>query len=276
LAPVRPSGRGFNPIEDDFFAREAELYEGHGSPSDEASEWEGDESRPSRRPLMVGVAVAITVAAMLGVVRLQPKVFELQALRSFWRPTPVARPTTPASAPVLTPPAATSKELPPVARAEPAVESPKPEVARARQEPEPEVTPAEEAPAPTPHHRASRSSAKFASALSRCRAESSADHVRRALDACRKAVALQPRSSEALTLLAHTEIDRHHSREAVRFATAAISADPQFSDAYVMMGKARQQAGQRSQARASYRQYLALAPQGRYAGEVRRILSRGH
>jgi hypothetical protein len=271
LATVRASGRGFSPIEDDFFAREAEIYEASRTLGDDFVTSDVEDPRRSRRPLMIGASTIIAVAALVGVVRFQPQLLRVQAVTKLWHETRGEGPSTSAS---LMQPASTSRSLSPAKIVEPPRDATRAETTSPPPEPEREAAPAAEGPGPAPR-RASQSSSKFASAISKCRVESSGNHVRRALDACRKAVKLQPRSSEALTLLAHAEIDRHHSREAVHLATAAISADPQFTDAYFMMGKARQQEGQRAQARASYRQYLALAPHGHYAGEVRTVLSRG-
>jgi hypothetical protein len=270
LATVSVSGRGFKPIEDDFFAREAELYGPGGSAGDDF-EWSDGPAQGHRYRLLVAWAVIVATAVVF-LARFQPHVFEVQRLRGLWRAAHKDSAAASTSSPAQT--AFPSEIASPTPITPPRAETPKQELAQPQREAAPQPGPAAEAPKSLPR-RASKSSAKFAGALSKCRKASSGDHVRRALDACRDAVALQPRSPEALTFLARAELDRHHSHEAQRLATVAISSDPKFSDAYVMMGKAHQQAGQKAQARASYRQYLALAPEGRYAGEVRALLKRG-
>ena len=91
--------------------------------------------------------------------------------------------------------------------------------------------------------------------------------------ACSAAVQSNPRSPEALTLLAHTELNRGRLAEANLLATKAVALDPKRADAYVIIGGARQDSGQTREARAAYRRYLELAPEGRYADELRSILN---
>jgi tetratricopeptide (TPR) repeat protein len=97
--------------------------------------------------------------------------------------------------------------------------------------------------------------------------------VRGALAACRRALDARPASAPALTLLAETELTRGRGREALRLATAATTADPAFADAYVIIGGVHQDAGRDAEARAAYRRYLAIAPRGRHAADLRAVLT---
>jgi tetratricopeptide (TPR) repeat protein len=277
-----PAARAFSELEADFFAREAELYETARGADDDLYV---DEPRPhrstegsSRGVRRLGVAVAVAAGAALMIVRLGPSLAGAASVSAPRSATtaPKAEPSAPiAPAPQAAPLEASSAGSVPAS----SVARPPVEVAARASAPEADATPpsgaVEAPPEPAPRKLSRRSTAAFTGALSRCRAAISADRVRRALDACRAALTLRPRSTEALTLLAHAEIDRDHTREALRLAAAAVSIDPRAPDAYLILGQARQQSGLKSEARASYQRYLALAPHGRYAGDVRSILQRG-
>jgi hypothetical protein len=110
--------------------------------------------------------------------------------------------------------------------------------------------------------------------LSLCRGEIAAGRIQGALDACRHAVDAQPRSSEALTLLAEAEYSRGRGREAMRLASEAVAADPHFVEAYAVIGAVHQDQGHMGEAHAAYRRYLAIAPRGPRAAELSAIV--GH
>jgi predicted TPR repeat methyltransferase len=52
-----------------------------------------------------------------------------------------------------------------------------------------------------------------------------------------------------------------------------LAVDPRRFDAYVFLGTAEQEAGKTDEARAAYKKYLDLAPDGPFARELRAILS---
>jgi Tfp pilus assembly protein PilF len=74
-------------------------------------------------------------------------------------------------------------------------------------------------------------------------------------------------------MLAHTELNRGRLAQANQLATEAAALDPNLADAYVIIGGVHQDNGQTREAKAAYRRYLQLAPQGRYADELRSILN---
>ncbi len=108
--------------------------------------------------------------------------------------------------------------------------------------------------------------------LAECRAAFARNRIREALTACTAAVAASPNSAEALTMLAHTELNRGRLARANELAQRAVTIDPNLADAYVIIGGVHQDSGQNRDAKAAYRRYLQLAPHGRYAEELRSIV----
>jgi Flp pilus assembly protein TadD len=76
-----------------------------------------------------------------------------------------------------------------------------------------------------------------------------------------------------MVILARAELDRGRLGEARSLAKKALAADPQRLDAYIYLGNAEQEAGKAEDARAAYKKYLELAPNGPFARELRAILS---
>jgi tetratricopeptide (TPR) repeat protein len=93
------------------------------------------------------------------------------------------------------------------------------------------------------------------------------------LSKCADAVAENPQSADPAVMLAKTEFDRGRVVQALDWAKKAIAADADRADAYVFLGGAEQAAGHNAAAKAAYKRYLQLAPQGRYAGDLRSVLS---
>lgn len=208
-------------------------------------------------------------------------------------------PDSSASAPVATgspSPLAVAAEPPrpsPVAEAPPSVPLPSPTPLPtpsptasgvAADVPEPPLPSREEsskaakAPAPAipqePSGAASPGSDIFRRQLAECRGLFGRNRFRDAGVACAAAVEANPRSSEALTMLAHVELNRGHLGRANELAQKAISIYPDQPDAYVIIGGVHQEGGRNTQAKAAYLQYLHLAPHGRYAAELQSIVGR--
>jgi len=131
-------------------------------------------------------------------------------------------------------------------------------------------------PAPAPPKKPSGTDAPASDAfprqLAECRGLFGRNRFRDAGVACAAAVETNPRSSEALTMLAHVELNRGHLGRANDLAQKAISIHPDQPDAYVIIGGVHQDGGRNAQAKAAYLQYLHLAPHGRYAAELRSIV----
>jgi len=112
----------------------------------------------------------------------------------------------------------------------------------------------------------------FARQLSDCRTQFLKNKLREAAATCAAALQTNPRSADALTLMAHVELNRSHLNRANELAQKAVSIDPRQADAYVIIGGVHQDNGRIPQAKAAYAQYLELAPHGRYADELRSII----
>jgi CheY-like chemotaxis protein/cytochrome c-type biogenesis protein CcmH/NrfG len=119
----------------------------------------------------------------------------------------------------------------------------------------------------------SASAPGFGRQLENCRGAFTRNRMREAFTACTAAATANPRSAEALTLLAHTELNRGHLSRAAELASKALLVDPNVADAYVIIGGVHQDSGQNAEAKAAYRRYLQLAPHGRYADDLRSIVN---
>ncbi len=95
----------------------------------------------------------------------------------------------------------------------------------------------------------------------------------RILTTCEAALAANPRAAEFAVALAKTELDRGKTVQAFEWSKKAIAADPDVADPYVFIGEAEQTAGHKKAARDAYLHYLRLAPSGRYAADLRAVLS---
>ncbi|HEY4395761.1 MAG TPA: DUF4388 domain-containing protein [Polyangia bacterium] len=192
-------------------------------------------------------------------------------------PAAEAKPNPPVTAPEKPP-------EPPSAPAEPVVaKSPTPvaekaaapvEVAAApKQAPGPEQASPDKADAPAPLAPAvTPSLADFPKQLADCRSQFLRNRIRDAATTCAAAVAANPRSADALTMLAHVELNKGRLEHANELAQQSIALDPNQADAYVIIGGVHQDSGRNGQAKIAYRRYLELAPHGRYADELRSIV----
>lgn len=115
-------------------------------------------------------------------------------------------------------------------------------------------------------------SATFAHQLATCRSQFLRDRLRDAATTCAAALEANPDSADALTMMAHVELNRGHLGRANELAQRSIGIDPDQADAYVIIGGVHQDSGRNAQAKVAYRRYLQLAPHGRYASEVRSIV----
>jgi tetratricopeptide (TPR) repeat protein len=71
-------------------------------------------------------------------------------------------------------------------------------------------------------------------------------------------------------------LDRGAYGKALAAANKAAQARPDAADPYLVIGTVEQQNGRVAQATAAYKRYLALAPKGAYASEIRAILRTLH
>ena len=68
------------------------------------------------------------------------------------------------------------------------------------------------------------------------------------------------------------EFDRGRAAQALSWARKAVAVDADLADAYVFIGSAEQQAGHVQAAKTAYLKYLALAPAGRFAQDLRAVV----
>lgn len=112
-------------------------------------------------------------------------------------------------------------------------------------------------------------------ALHECQAAFERRARKAVLALCSRAFAEQPQSpaiAVAAVMLAQTELDRGRFRPALDWAKKALALDADQADAYVFLGGAEQALGRSAAAKSAYHRYLALAPRGRYAGDVRAVV----
>ena len=113
---------------------------------------------------------------------------------------------------------------------------------------------------------------EFPTLLAACRQAFTEKRARDAETACGAAKDANPESAEANALLGHALFGRKKRREALQSAERAVELDPRQSDAYVIIGGVKQAFGDKAAAKAAYKKYLELAPNGQYAPDLRAIV----
>jgi Flp pilus assembly protein TadD len=109
-------------------------------------------------------------------------------------------------------------------------------------------------------------------AIEGCRSALLRQRARDALANCRQVFASDPRSADAMVLLARADLLAGRPAETLQLAHRAVSANPRHADAYLLIGTVQQVEGRRSEARSAYETYLQLAPLGAHATDVKAIL----
>lgn len=94
-----------------------------------------------------------------------------------------------------------------------------------------------------------------------------------AIEEYSRAVAIRA-SAPALVDLARAQYDGNRPREALENLDRAVALDGRYAPAQLLIGELHQGEGRLAQARAAYERFLALAPEGDQAREVRAILTR--
>jgi len=110
-------------------------------------------------------------------------------------------------------------------------------------------------------------------ALETCRKAFDQHRAKDVLATCPQAIDATPQSAELAVMLARTEFERGRARPALDWAKKAVALDADRAEAYVYLGGAEQAAGRSAAAKAAYRRYLQLAPQGRHAADLRAVLA---
>jgi CheY-like chemotaxis protein len=184
-------------------------------------------------------------------------------------PPPAApTPTEPQDPPTGAAPADPGAAAPTAGAAPP---EPAPAAAASAAPPEPEPAPAEPAPAT-----ASGASDRFTQLLDKARALQRRGLSRPAERMVRAAQKLQPRSAEAVALLAQLALDEGDAGRATRLAKQAQRLDANNPDAVLVLGTVEQARGHEAKARVLFKRYLELAPSGERASDVRAVLRMRH
>jgi TolA-binding protein len=83
-----------------------------------------------------------------------------------------------------------------------------------------------------------------------------------------------PSQAEALLLLAQIQLEQGKPDAALQTATQCTQVAGELADCWLTIGVLQQDRNKKADARAAYEKYVALAPDGRYAGDVRKQLAR--
>lgn|GEM_PF-1966461 len=85
-------------------------------------------------------------------------------------------------------------------------------------------------------------------------------------------LAAHPGHPEALLVLAQTQLELGASKEALEAAKACTQASADLADCWLTIGFLEQDAGNKDVAKNAYQRYLELAPDGKYAGDVTKLM----
>ncbi|HVZ74682.1 MAG TPA: DUF4388 domain-containing protein [Polyangia bacterium] len=113
---------------------------------------------------------------------------------------------------------------------------------------------------------------EFQQLLSACRTAFGEKRAKDAELACTAAKDANPDSPEACALLGHALFNRKKRHEALQWAERAVELDANQADAYVIIGGVKQQLDDPHGAKAAYKKYLELAPDGQYAADLRALV----
>ncbi len=83
-----------------------------------------------------------------------------------------------------------------------------------------------------------------------------------------------PNNADALLLMAQVQLELGETDASLETATQCTSVSPQTADCWLSIGVLKQNAKDKPAATAAYERYLALAPEGAYASQVKKQLSR--
>lgn len=205
-------------------------------------------------------------------------------------PAPVAATPPTAAAPPAAPPAAEANAPAtapnPTAAAAPTTPAPSPEPVAAAApaaavpvEPAPATAPTATAPtaadpaAPAPAAEPTTfDPARFAALIQKGKQSLARGQFSKTRQTLREAAHLRPQAAEVLSLQADLSLDQGDADGAYRLAKKALASDPTYPDAHLSLAMAAQAKSDMGTARAHFKKYLDLAPNGDRARDVRAIL----
>jgi hypothetical protein len=127
-------------------------------------------------------------------------------------------------------------------------------------------------PRALPAGRAAEPPRPMVAPLEGCKTALVRQRARDALANCRQLFAGEPHSADAMVLLARADLLAGRPGETLQLAQRAVGTNPRYADAYLLIGTVEQTEGHRQEARTAYETYLALAPFGAHASDVKAIL----
>jgi Flp pilus assembly protein TadD len=131
---------------------------------------------------------------------------------------------------------------------------------------EPSVPPPSAAEAPT-----GKAEADARAMLTRAQKLDEQGKAKQALSLYEAAAAQMPTDSGVLSRLAFGYLNRAPNADAATFAARAVEVDPSNSEAWIVLGAARHQLGDRKGAKEAYRQCAELG-RGAYVAECRHMV----
>jgi len=263
------------PMTTEHVAHFSTLETGFFSEGDDLSNWQpagGDANEPTRicrtrpwyerrwRHLGIGVGiVCVTGLVLLG--------------RSHWKAEPQRAESAAQTAPESLTPAPAESPSP-----VPAAATPPTEIATVAENSAklPAPAPVAQPLVPSPSQTATgvaAASKREDDAFATCRKAFDQHRAKDVLATCPQAIDASPQSAELAVMLARTEFERGRARQALDWAKKAVALDAERAEAYVYLGGAEQAAGRSAAAKAAYKRYLQLAPQGRHAADLRAVLA---
>jgi hypothetical protein len=253
----------FSSIEDHFFTEGEAMSTGYESSGNDTTAPRAPRRWLNRNRSLMGAAVGVVIAGTVLLARSGGHAADTSAtaLAAAPRQPTALLPATSAPAPATSPSSPTPSLPPAVATHEP-VPVPAPAPTDEDRPPSPGQASVGAAAGPAP-----------AAALDACKKAFDQRRGKEILSRCADAFAANPQSADAPLMLAKTEFDRGRSAQALDWAKKAIAIDADRADAYVFLGSAEQAAGHKAAARAAYKRYLQLSPQGRYAADLRAVLA---
>jgi len=97
-------------------------------------------------------------------------------------------------------------------------------------------------------------------------------NVRAAVKEFRKALELDDTNFRAHTGIGEAYFDLNKTSDAIKHLKQAISLNPRGPQAFVILGGVYQATGDNKKAKQSYQRYLKIAPNGKFASDIRMIL----
>ena len=93
-----------------------------------------------------------------------------------------------------------------------------------------------------------------------------------AINVLNKAVEMDGDNAKAHAVLGSAYFDSNETQKALRHLQRAVALNPKNGQALVILGNVHQALGNSDQAKSMYQKYLKLAPNGKFADDVKMIL----